>query len=140
MKLLQKIFAILVAVCVFGYLCYLISLVEIEGRKIHKVERIDGIVRIFLHEPGRYSFMISVDGGKAARFIKKNFTQDPVVIFDVPQDQPMYLISQEANNAQWKEKNLKYLRLELHVRKPSDLGGGGWDHGNFGKGTTSVVR
>ena len=106
--------------------------------------RIDNVVRVFWHEGTRYSLQVrkpnsaeietiainnNMCGGKSPRDRIK-------ILADVPLLDSMWV--RYTVNFNW---NLDCLEaLEIHIHSEKDIDGGGWNHGKFGRGQTSVIR
>lgn len=108
-----------------------------------KVITIERVARIFMHEPGDYSFLVqeSVRAGKPSRYrmVHRKFYEEPRFIADVPEDKMMWVRYQERDNRSRYSGHF-YRILEFHIRSVKDIGGAGWDHGKFGSGRTNVVE
>jgi len=88
--------------------------------------------RVFLNESNRFTFI--VDG--VPREIMVWYTSHIKIFYDVPPGEPMYYESQKK----CKQGNVKYEYLYIHIHSVKDIGGGGWNHGKFGRGNTSVLE
>jgi hypothetical protein len=103
---------------------------------------IKDVVRIFYHEEDKYTFMIQEEGSQEIisltvyfRFYSSNKRLH--IITDVEPCQKMWVkyTSYYSRNLGEVTKN-----AEIHIHSSQDISGGGWDHGKFGSGTTSVLQ
>lgn len=109
------------------------------GNRVEEVQ-INNVVRVFWHENTRYSVQVREPNSAEIKTITLNpnmcLDQQARILADVPFGNPMrvrYVIDYN-----W---NLDCLRvLEIHIRSEKDIEGGGWNHGKFGQGQTSVIR
>ena len=103
-------------------------------------EKIENVVRIFMHEPSRYSIMIQDPNSselKTMQFNLYNFCRAKIVA-DVPKNEKMWIfLKSKKHNV---NKDTYYTSFELHVRSAEDINGAGWNHGKFGSGTTTVIE
>lgn len=102
--------------------------------------RVDNVVRVFWHEDTRYS--VHVQQGSANEIEVQTYLvscQERIVrIFtDVPAGSKMWLAGRHYSN--W-INGACFSYLEIHVHSTQDIEGGGWDHGKFGRGQTTVVE
>jgi len=104
-------------------------------------QKIENIERIFMHEPGRYSIFVRTPRTNQCHFEKiAGYGGGDVQVFlytDVKHGNPMWITIKGEN---FPNGQKYYHTLEFHVRDMESIQGGGWDHGKFGKGTTSVVQ
>ncbi|MEK9201690.1 MAG: hypothetical protein AAB944_01840 [Patescibacteria group bacterium] len=78
---------------------------------------IQGIVRIFMHTPNEYSFLMRGDG---SLFELKGIT--PVFISDVPKEKDMWIYC----GTYVENDKVCMGRFEIHIHEPGDVSGGGW--------------
>ena len=101
-----------------------------------QTEKIQNIVRIFMHEPLNYTVMIQKDSLNECKMI--TFEQ-PITkvhfIADVPDSSLSWVIVKQDNH-----RMLRYKELWFHIHNPEDIEGGGWNHGKGGKGETIVIE
>ncbi len=101
-------------------------------------ERIDGVVRVFMHEPGRYTVLRR--SSAASSIVEQQVPQlkyvaDTAYVPDVPEDQPMWV------SVHYGGDHLSPIaHIVFHVHSVSDIGGAGWNHGKAGHGQTVVVQ
>ncbi|MFA6408461.1 MAG: hypothetical protein WCW36_03275 [Candidatus Paceibacterota bacterium] len=115
-----------------------------EKVSIPQDERIDGVVRILMHEPGRYTLLVQ-EVGSPLIHERKVFgaegcwISEVAYIPDVPTDQSMWLaINYDQTEA---PPSCQYdTRLVFHIHDIQDINGAGWNHGKFGSGQTVVVE
>ena len=103
-------------------------------------EKIGGVVRIFMHEPSRYSVMVQDPNSselKTAEFNLYNFCRAKIIA-DVPKDEKRWIsLKSKKHNV---SKRTYYTSFELHIHSAEDINGAGWSHGKFGSGTTTVIE
>jgi hypothetical protein len=96
------------------------------------------VVQVNWHEQTRYTFWVQKAGSSEIDRITIDFNDEPRRLADVP---PF-----EKN---WVKYTAHYVRGmngaicnkgEIHLHNVKDIQGGGWDHGKFGRGTTSVIE
>jgi len=97
-------------------------------------------VRVFMHEPSRYTVLAEGDDGVIRPFTFQTFYQENVRFFrDVDANQSMW-VECELSPTQSYPSMRSCSRLDIHVRSAEDVNGAGWDHGKNGKGMTTVVQ
>lgn len=99
-------------------------------------ERVIEIERVFMNEPGVYSFMYKADGQLVLRGGDSYTRWLYTLIDDVPPDKPMWVKIEEWDR--FIDPN--FFKYEIHIHAASDVEGGGWNHGKHGQGTTVVVQ
>ena len=63
---------------------------------------------------------------------------DVIIKYDVPEGQPIWAL---VNRGKTPRGKIYYTGGgEIHVRSGQNIGGGGWNHGKFGHGQTTVVE
>ncbi len=115
----------------------------VEPRSIYKLE---GGIRLFMHEDNHYTMMVQ-EGSQlvAISIVVYNDANSSVrFIEDVPVGQPMWI---EYSCVQCSEVKRPYSSQDIlvrgvtfHVSAPTDINGAGWNHGKFGHGQTVVVQ
>jgi len=111
----------------------IISLLFTVGCAQHKTgERTVEVQRVFMHNPGVYSGMY-VDSEKNVRVIGGYGAT--TLIIDIPEDRPMWV-----KETKFSDGIDSYWKYEFHVHSIKEVDGGGWNHGKFGSGQTSVVK
>jgi hypothetical protein len=117
----------------FALLCCL-ALASCGGAGISS-KRIDNIVKVMMHEPGSYS-LISQENEKPelTPFVFESY--DIHLLADVPEGKPMYAELSEQNG----EREKYWKTATIHIHSHRDINGAGWNHGKFGKGTTTEVE
>lgn len=88
--------------------------------------------RIFMNESHRYTLLtdgipqeIDVDTRTTIQFF-----------YDVPENKPMYIIYIKDCQG----GTPYYTTLYIHIHSVRDINGGGWNHGKFGHGKTTVIN
>ncbi|MEK9151799.1 MAG: hypothetical protein AAB692_00360 [Patescibacteria group bacterium] len=118
-----------------------------EAECKRELRRIDNIVRVFMHGPNSYSFLIhfsdSADGHPIFDTVSFQhfspghllFFDSIVIVADVAPEDDMWAQSTFA-----RVTSSCHYTAEIHVHAPADINGGGWNHGKFGSGQTTVVE
>jgi len=121
-----------------GAFLFLKKTSEWKGAKLLKVEiKVDNIVRVFMHEPGAYNFLVSRNGILVPTENYRHSPQRVIIMPDVSREQFMWA------RVYYKEEEgygFPQAYLEIHVHSEKDIEGGGWNHGKFGRGQTVVVE
>ena len=88
--------------------------------------------RVFLNESNRFTFI--VDG--IPYEVTLHYPHPVKIFYDVPPDMSMYYKTEKycSGGSEF------YRYLYIHIHSTKDLNGGGWDHGKFGHGQTSVLE
>lgn len=99
-------------------------------------EKVENIVRVFMHEPGRYSFLIQLSNSSVVTmrtFLLYNC--ETKFIMDVPKNEKMWAYIK-------RESDPRVFRtfIDVHIHSVRDVEGAGWNHGKFGKGQTYVIQ
>lgn len=104
-----------------------------------EIKRLDGITRVLMHEPGRYTFLIEQDGGRVAQRTigQMPCTNVPELFHDVPAGQPMWA---EYHTRRSGKRDVCDALLTIHIHSVTDINGAGWNHGKFGSGQTTIVE
>lgn len=99
-------------------------------------EKIDDVVKVFLHEPRHYSFLCKMPDSN--ELILRDFRNiSPRIFRDVPSNKNMYV---ELRGI-WKNiDGMHYNSVTIHIHAVSGIEGAGWDHGKFGRGQTQVIE
>lgn len=113
--------------------------------------RIDNVVRVFMHEPHRYTLFAQRPETKELAVyefsIRKGFEYrrangeilkrcDIRLLADVPNGEPMWATSERWGSSPPGADCV----LTIHLHDPTEIDGGGWDHGKFGHGTTHAIE
>jgi len=104
-----------------------------------ETKRMDGVSRVMMHEPSRYTILVEKPDGVVAQY---TFGQGccgnvPEIYRDVPVGQPMWIEYRTGNP----DTNRAFDQLlTIHVHSVSNINGAGWNHGKFGRGDTTVVE
>jgi len=109
----------------------LLFLLFLPGCETPQHYKVNNIVRVFMHDPGKYSLMVREDGQlKSLPF--HGHSNYFYVYEDVPSGEPMWADVDKTSNG--------VKTITLHVHDEKDIQGGGWDHGKFGSGQTQVFK
>lgn len=127
-----------------------------KNKEPPKTITVSGITRVFMHEPGRYSFLVEHNQhGKVGHLhtlttcseyaniqILKDLPnpEDPIWIEILCGCSPVYRTCKQIppNFSFWEISQFGKLTIHLHSTK--QVNGSGWNHGKFGSGTTVVVE
>ncbi len=104
-----------------------------------ETKRMDGVSRVLMHEPSRYTFLMEKPDGTVAQysFGQGCYGNIPETFHDVPVGQPMWIEYRTGNPDT--DQAFDQL-LSIHVHSVTDINGAGWNHGKFGRGQTTVVE
>ena len=135
-KLLTVAIGLVVLLIIGGFfygISYLASGVE-EGQ-----DKIENVVRVFMHEPGNYSFL--VEDKKSEKLVLMSYytyNQEEVdLVTDVPANQKMWA------TVSWEKRgdgSIFFKEIVIHLHSANDVEGGAWNHGKHGRGTTHVLE
>jgi len=117
-------------------------------------ERIDGVVRILMHEPRDYTLLVQVP--QSSVIIQKRLqtcykhvgkggaTEDFTIYADVVDESTNwaeYKTTTEALIWEGYDQNAPGTDclLAIHIHSATDIHGAGWNHGKFGGGQTVVI-
>lgn len=112
--------------------------------------RIDNVVRVFMHEPHRYTLFAQWQESKELvpyEFTVYSFEHRDShgnvlarcgihIRTDVARGEPMWATSERWGSSSPGNDCV----LTIHLHDPTEVEGGGWDHGKHGRGTTQVVE
>lgn len=96
------------------------------------------VIRIFMHEPTRYSFIIRDNSSRELKIktVDMNGRREGIKIYaDVATTENMWIRHYGQN-----EFLSPIEFLEIHIHGVYEIEGGGWNHGKFGRGTTTVIE
>ncbi len=118
-----------------------IAMISISVGCDHKIEavQINNVVRVFWHEGTRYSVQVREPGSTEIKtYVLHGYmcTGEPQIFADVAAENRMWV--KYVMDRNWDLDCLQ--SLEIHVWSEADIEGGGWDHGKFGRGQTSVIK
>lgn len=120
-------------VIVFGFIA--LALI-VSGCETPSDEKIENVIRVFMHEPNKFSFMIQTQESSEIRMITLEGKAE--FIADALETEKMWVIARgrQVHYGGYVSVN----RLEIHIHSPKDINGAGWDHGKFGSGQTQVIE
>ena len=107
--------------------------------KIHE-EKIDGVVRVFVHEPYHFSLLVKHESnGSELDFQNyKGWEINEFRVFsDVASDKEMW--AKKIFDGRGFERQCRF-ELQIHIHSVNDIHSAGWDHGKFGQGQTNVIE
>jgi hypothetical protein len=99
--------------------------------------RYDNVRAVYMHEPGVYSFSVlepTTKELKTLAFGRQNATYK--LFADCPADKAIYAVVRQRYN--WFTGGR--VDVVIHVHDAKEIRGGGWNHGKFGSGTTTVIE
>lgn len=136
--------------------CFLtISLIGCSTNATEKVEptSVSGITRVFMHEPGYFTFLVeNTDSKKVSQLRVKTYRDDTVLMEDLEEGQPIRVEYSCGNNHRsefyqcksippnFSNWNVYAKKLTIHLHSVKEIDGAGWNHGKFGRGQTTVVQ
>lgn len=128
-----KVIASVILMCfvaTIGSCCWGLEASRIEAENQYNSSFTRPIERVFMHEIGKYSVLIREDGSLVSMPLYGNYANGRGItvklIDDVPTNGQMYVKKMAGT-------------FEVHIHNINDINGADWDHGKFGKGTTTVV-
>lgn len=110
------------------------------------VERIDHVVAVVLHEPGRYSVITENPTTKLEGSWGETTSSTHVELYaDIPTDEYGWAEYRTRSYRPWLRRESYHIpnapeTLIVHYHGVSDLRGGGWNHGKFGSGQTRIFN
>lgn len=129
--------ALFVSLLVFGTPCALYFCNAVDREVVgHSEKRVDNVVRVFMHQPHEYTFMIEKDG--TAELETHHFRYAKIrLVADVPAEDQMWALVREVEE----RGGYKFVEeIVIHIHSPKDINGAGWDRGKSGSGQTHVVE
>lgn len=115
----------------------------LESRTIHKLE---GGVRLFMHEDNHYTMMMQ-EGNELVAIsivVHNNANSSVRFIEDVPVGQPLWIEYSCVRCSELKRpyspQDIPVRGVTFHISTSADINGAGWNHGKFGSGQTTVVQ
>lgn len=104
-----------------------------------EVETLQGITRIMMHSPNKYTFFARRDSQpEQLMHIFTVQTTSGISIFDDVHPEEMCWIRFLRYDM---GANRHYLnKLEIHLHSVKEINGAGWDHGKHGSGQTTVLE
>jgi len=116
---------------------FLLLLVGCNDEKFTEV-KVEGIARIFMHEPDQYSFLVSNEPSGPYRLVTFRNLRPGEIHFeaDVPDTLPMWVTMSKVETSGVPY----YTNIIIHIRSPRSVEGGGWNHGKRGRGNTNIIR
>jgi len=129
---------IITAFLILGLLLIFAFLLVLQASKIYTLpeEKVDGVVRVLMHEPDRYTLMIQRANSKEIR-LRQVFLNGSVPQFtlDVPTEQSAWALIKS-----YKMGGKEFSTMEIHIHSPQSVLGAGWDNGKNGRGQTQVIE
>lgn len=135
--------------------CFLtISLIGCSTNATEKVEptSVSGITRVFMHEPGHFTFLVeNTDSKKIGQLRVQTYRDDTIIREDLEDGQSIRVEyscgkyqkefyqckSIPPNFSNW---TVHARKLTIHLHSVKEIDGAGWNHGKFGRGQTIVVQ
>lgn len=112
---------------------------QVNAERLKQENKVENIARIFMHEPGVYSFLIADKDGILHPTDNYRYSPEHVKMpSDVPKGKLKWAREYYALDPRWPQNPTRY--LEIHIHSEKDIEGGGYNHGKFGRGQTSVVE
>ena len=113
------------------------------GKKKTFDVKIENIERIHYHEGASFTYWQRVEGHKIIpiRFRHSwwGYEKTKIIIYDdLKPDEKMWAIERGSGDPHEEGSVVDY--VEIHVHSIKEIQGGGWNHGKFGRGTTTVVE
>lgn len=98
-------------------------------------KKIDGVVRVLMHEPRRFTLLIKE--GTRSKLTMREFSGDIEILCDVPVSSNMWA---EASYVRGLGSEELLSHLIIHVHSQEDVNAGGWNHGKDGSGQTQIIE
>lgn len=95
------------------------------------------VVRIFMHEKNHYTFYIQEPAKKEVQILSfmTVYSSLPKIFTDVPAGELSWIrVGAPFENSRYRWS------LDIHIHSVSEINGGGWNHGKFGSGQTTVLE
>ena len=101
--------------------------------------RVDNVVGVLMHEPGRYTLEVQNPGSPVVvnTPVDTYYREYAQIVTDAPNNAPMWAVLIVEH---YSAGRVFTRGLELHVHSVQDINGAGWDHGKFGSGQTTRIR
>jgi len=131
-----------------------ISLVGCSTGVAEKIEptTVSGITRVFMHEPGHFTFLVKhADGKKVGQLRVETYRDYTNIVEDLEENQSIsveYSCGSHRNEfyqcksipPNFSNWNVRAMKLTIHLHSVKEMDGAGWNHGKFGSGQTVVVQ
>src|SRR3989344_6882557 len=113
---------------------------------------VSGITRVFMHEPGYFTFLVEHnDSKKVGQLRVRTYIDDTDIVYDLQENQPVsveYSCGSHQNRLyqckpipqNFSNWTVWAMKLKIHLHSIKEIDGAGWNHGKFGSGQTIVVR
>ena len=98
------------------------------------------VSQVMMHDDHHYTFFVERDNGMINKYTFRY--SNPKIFHDVPKRKPMFIEYKRCISPKKLNKRVyDYTKLiSIHLHSATEINGGGWDHGKFGHGQTSVLR
>lgn len=118
--------------------CLLAGLTGCGEKRVSEVMRLDGRMRILMHEPGRYTILAEMPNREVKQhsFGHTCGPMVPVITYGLPAEQPVWVEYQVEQRG----PHICNRLIAIHLHSVTEINGAGWDHGKQGKGQTTVVQ
>jgi hypothetical protein len=109
-----------------------------EKKRVSEIMRLEGRMRILMHEPGRYTILAEMPNWEVKQysFGRTCGLMVPVITYGLPAEQPVWVAYQVEQSG----PHICNRLIEIHLHSVTEINGAGWDHGKQGKGQTTVVQ
>lgn len=99
-----------------------------------KIVKYPHVERVFMHDPGQYSFLYKDEVSGQLYPISKN-------TFGGSEYRAKYHLIPDVKKEDfcWAEVDMSNYVITIHIHDVSEVSGAGWNHGKFGSGSTTVV-
>lgn len=93
------------------------------------------VERVFMHDPGCYSFLYKDETSGQLYSISKN-------TFRSSEYRARYKLIPDVKKEDfcWAEVDMNNYIITIHIHDASEVSGGGWNHGKFGSGSTTPIE
>lgn len=128
---MQKLLTLVIgALLLFGCGC---------TERVGDVEKIDGIVRVFMHEPGRFTLALQKTNSTELE-MRTVASTNCKFLTDVPTNKTIWAKIEKPHSDYTHSDYAYAIRIEFHLHSARDLEGGAWNHGKNGRGQTQVLE
>ncbi|MDP3792528.1 MAG: hypothetical protein Q8Q89_02245 [bacterium] len=112
---------------------------------------VSGITRILMHETNSFTFLVErADTHKVGQL--RIYASKTTLFSDLKEDEPIrveYRCRSSSRNEYYQCKSIPAdfsiwsthpAELTIHLHSTKEVDGGGWNHGKFGQGSTTVIQ
>jgi hypothetical protein len=120
-----------------GTIVYSIVLIK-RWKPTYVESEVNGVVRIFMHEPIKYTFFCQNSGATKIEQWTVWLGEKPQIFTDVPQGHASRVNFMVHKDYPGGPDIYDY--FHIHIHSVREIEGGYWNHGKFGRGQTVVIE